>query len=97
MAAELFDKGIDDCAAPAGVFAANEHPVLVSELGGADGVFREVVVKFDLAVGEAGFEVGPLVRGIVEGGAQAAGGRDAAPALKPFDEFCEVIVIATGL
>ncbi len=34
-ATDLLDKGVDDGTSPAGVFAANKHPVLVSELGGA--------------------------------------------------------------
>jgi hypothetical protein len=29
MAAHLFDEGVDDRTAPAGVLAADEHPVLV--------------------------------------------------------------------
>lgn len=32
VAADLFDEGVDDRAAPAGVLAADEHPVLVAEL-----------------------------------------------------------------
>ena len=44
VAADLLDEGVEDRAAPAGVFAADEHPVLVPEFVGADGVFVEVVV-----------------------------------------------------
>ena len=29
-AADLLDKGVDDCTAPAGVFASDEHPVFVA-------------------------------------------------------------------
>jgi hypothetical protein len=46
----LLDEGVEDCAAPAGVFAADEHPVLVPKFGGADGIFGEVVVELDLSV-----------------------------------------------
>ena len=55
VAADLLDEGVDDGAAPASVLAADEHPVLVAELGGPDGVFGKVVVELDLAVHEAGF------------------------------------------
>ena len=44
-------------AAPAGVLAADEHPILVAELGGADGVFGEIIVELNLAVDEAWFEM----------------------------------------
>ena len=69
----------------AGVFAADEHPILVTELGGTDGVFGEVVVEFDLPVHEAGFEVRPLAGGIGERLAQLAFGRDPAKAGEPPD------------
>jgi hypothetical protein len=32
VAADLLDKGVDDSTALAGVFAADEHPVFVTEL-----------------------------------------------------------------
>jgi len=38
MAAHLLAEGINDRAAPASVFAADEHPVLVAKFGGADRV-----------------------------------------------------------
>jgi hypothetical protein len=59
----------------------------VTELGGADGAFCEIVVKLDLAVHEAGFEVRPLVGGIRLGVAQLASGRDPAEATEPADQF----------
>ena len=34
VAADLFDEGVDDRTAPAGVLTADEHPVLVTEFGG---------------------------------------------------------------
>ena len=49
----------------------------MAELGGADGVFGEVVVPLDLAVVEAGFEMRPLVGGVGEGLAKRTFGRDA--------------------
>ena len=49
---DLLDESVDDGTAPADVFAANEHPVFVTQLGGPDGVFGEVVVELDLAVDE---------------------------------------------
>jgi hypothetical protein len=76
VAADLLDEGVDDGAAPAGVFAADEHPVLVAELSGVDGVFGEVVVELDLAVDEAGFEVRQLIGGVGEGVAELASGGD---------------------
>lgn len=55
MAAHLLDEGVDDRAAPAGLLAADEHPVLVIEFCGTDGVFRQIVVELDLALHEAGW------------------------------------------
>jgi hypothetical protein len=52
VAADLFYEGVDDRAAPACVLAADEHPVLVPELGWASGFFGEVVVEADDAPGE---------------------------------------------
>ena len=49
MAADLLDKSIEERAAQAVVFAADEHPVSVPELGGANGVFDEFVVELNLA------------------------------------------------
>lgn len=45
MAADLLDEGGDDRAAPTGVLAPDEHPIFVTTLGRADGVFREIVVE----------------------------------------------------
>jgi len=78
VAAELLNEGVNDGAAPAGVLATDEHPVLVAELGGADGVFGEIVIKLDLAVEEAGLKMWPLLGGVVEGLAKRTFGRDAA-------------------
>ena len=65
------------------MLAADEYPVLVAELGGADGVFAEIIIELDLPVHEAGFEVWPLVRGIRQGVAQLASGRDPAEVAEP--------------
>ena len=43
-AADLFDEGVNYGTAPAGVFAAYEHPVLVAELGGEWGQSLEVSI-----------------------------------------------------
>ena len=83
VAADLLDEGVNDRAAPAGVLAADEHPILVTELGGADGVFCEIIVELDLAVHEAGFEVRHLIGGVGKGIAQLASGRDPAEAGEP--------------
>ena len=64
VAAHLLDEGVNDRAAPAGVLTADEHPILVTELGGADGVFGEIIVELDLAVHEAWFEVWQWIGGV---------------------------------
>ena len=87
VAADLLDESVNDCAAPAGVLAADKHPVLVAELTGADRVFGEVVVELDLAVHETGFEVWPWIGGVGQGIAQFASGRDPAEAAEPTDQL----------
>jgi hypothetical protein len=96
VAADLFDEGVDDGTAPAGFFTANEHPIIHAYLGGANGVFGEVVIKFDLPVEEAGFEVFPLVAGVAECFPKVALGKDVAFFVKVVEEFCEVVVGSTG-
>jgi hypothetical protein len=97
VAADLLDECIDNCAAPAGMLAADEHPILVAELGRADGVFGEIIVELDLAVHEAGFEVRQLIGGVGQGIAQLASGRDPAEAGEPTDQFAKVIIPFSGL
>lgn len=92
VAADLLDEGVDDRAAPAGVLCADEHPVLVAEFGGTDGVFGEVVVELDLAVEEAGFEVGELFEGVIERLGEAVPWGEAAEADQPAREFAEAFV-----
>ncbi len=96
VAADLLDEGVDDGAAPAGVRAADEHPVLVAEFGGADGVFRQVVVEFDPAVQEAGFEVGELLDGVVQRLVKTTARCEAAEADHPPRQFAEVVVGCSG-
>jgi hypothetical protein len=40
------------------VLAADEHPILVAELGGIDEVFGEIIIELNLPVDEAGTIVG---------------------------------------
>ena len=47
--ATAFDDRVDDGAALAGVGSSDEHPVLLSEGCGADGVFGIVVIYLNLA------------------------------------------------
>jgi len=96
VAAELLDEGVDDGAAPAGVLAADEHPILVAELGGTDGVFGEIVVELDLAVEETGFEMRPLLGGVGKGLAKRAFGRDAALVAQVGDEPADTVVVPPG-
>ena len=77
-ATAVFDKGVNDGGFLAGVLGSDEEPVPGPELGGADGVFNEVVVDLDAAVGQIGLEVGPLVEGVGDGFAQIAFGEDGA-------------------
>lgn len=65
------------------MFGSNEEPVSGSKLGGADGVFDEVVIDFDPAVAEIGFKVRPLVEGVDDGFAQIAFGEDGAAQGEP--------------
>src|ERR1043165_1257975 len=54
------DDGVDDRRALSGVGVADEEPVFLSDGGGADGVFDEVVVESHRAVCGDGGERGPL-------------------------------------
>ena len=81
-AAAALDDGVDDGAALAGVGGADEEPVLLAERGGADGVFDQVVVDLQAAVGQVEQEGGPLAEGVVDRLAEQASGQDA-PLLLP--------------
>ena len=48
VAAHLLDEGVNDRTAPTGFLAADEHPVLVTQLGGPDGVFGQIMPRPDL-------------------------------------------------
>jgi len=95
VAADLLYEGVDEGTAPGGVLASNEHPVLVPEFGGADRVGSPVgrygpSIEFDLAVEEAGFEVGQLVGGAGLSQAEAVARGDAFELTDPADEFGEI-------
>ena len=100
VAAHLLDEGVDDGAAPAGFFTANEHPVFHAELGGTDRSFSAVVVKLDLTIEEAGFKVAPLIEGVVERFPKVALGKNFSLFLgftKVVKKFFEMVVVSTGL
>ena len=80
MAADLLDEGVDHRRAPAGVLAADEHPILMAELGGADCVFGEIIIELNMPVHQAGFEVWQLIGCLGQGIAQFASGCDVAEA-----------------
>jgi hypothetical protein len=96
MAADLFDEGVDDGTSPAGFFTPNELPIVHANLGGANGVFGEVVVELDLPVEEAGFEMFPLIKGVAERFPKVALGKDLAFFMKVGEEFGEMVVSSTG-
>ena len=93
-ASNLFNEGVDDGTAPAGVFAANKHPVLVSELGGTYRVFHGVVVKFELPIFKTRGELRPLVLSIMERLTQGALGGDAAAQDEVLGDSNEMLVNA---
>lgn len=99
VAANLFDEGVDDGAAPAGFFVADEHPVFHAEFCGPNRAFGEVVVEFNLPIKEAGFEMLPLLEGIGQRFPKITLGKDAESSgfLKVGEEFGKVIVVTTGL
>ena len=76
VAPDLLDEGVDHRAAPAGVGAADEHPVLHAQLRRPHRVLGVVVVELDLAVREARLEVRQLGAGVAQRLAQPAGGGD---------------------
>ena len=93
-ASDLFNEGVDDGTSPAGVFADNKHPVLVSELGGTYRVFHGVVVNFELSVFKTRGELRPLVLSIMERLTQGALGGDAAAQDEVLGESNEMLVNA---
>lgn len=95
MTPHLLDEGVDHRAAPAGVLASDEQPVLRAQFGRADRSFGEVVVQLDLAVEEAGLQVIPLVKGIGERFTKEAFGYDASSFAEMKEKFLQVIVVST--
>ena len=95
VTADLLDECVDDGAAPAGVLAADEHPILHAELGRSNGSFGMVVVEFDPAVFKARFKVLSLVAGVLERFAQGAFGQDSSSCLEMLEEFGEMPVDAS--
>jgi hypothetical protein len=77
-AADLLDpalRDVDDGAAPAGVFASDEHPVFVAELGGANRVWVLVAqsapsIKVNMSLFKACGKLGPFRLGVVQRFAQ---------------------------
>ena len=92
QAAAVLDYGVEDGAFVSGFFVADEHPIFGSELGGADGVFYEIVTDLDSPVAEVGLEVGPLVDGVAEGFAEFALGQDGTTQGKGVDDFFEALM-----
>ncbi len=65
----MLDKDIDDGAAPTGVFASDEHPVFVAELGGADRVWVLVSqsapsIKVNISLFKACCKLGAFLLGV---------------------------------
>ena len=96
VTADLFDEGVDDGTAPAGIFVSDKHPIFHPEFSGPNRAFGMVVVELDLAVEEAGFKVIPLVEGVVERFPKVALGKDTAGFVQVVDDFAKVVVVATG-
>ena len=71
-AAAAFDDSVDDRAALAGTGFADEEPVFLSNGGGANGIFHEVIVDLDAAVLQVNFERTPLAQGILDSLAEQA-------------------------
>lgn len=67
-----FDEGVEDGAAVTGGGIAEEEPVFLSDGGGSDGVFDEVIVDLNSSVVEEHAEEIPIGEGVVDGHAHAA-------------------------
>jgi hypothetical protein len=65
-AAAAFDDSVDDRAALAGAGFAAEKPVFLSEGGGANGIFDEVIIDLDAPVLQVNFECNLLAQGIID-------------------------------
>ena len=76
VAADALNQGVNDGAALAGGFAADEEPVLLADGGGADAVLNPVVVDLELALIDVEGELVPEGEGVVDGFAQGAFGQN---------------------
>lgn len=93
-AAHLFDEGVNHGTAPAGVFAADEHPVFRPKLGGAYRIFYGVIVKINVTVFKAYGELGPFGMGVVERFAQGTPRSDTAAKDEVFGDSNKMLVDA---
>ena len=59
------DDGVEDGAAFPGLGFANEQPVFLSEGGGPDGIFDEVLVDLDASVVKINTEQRPKIQRVV--------------------------------
>lgn len=78
-AVAVADQGVERGGTVAAFGVAYEEPVLFADGGGADSVFRQIVVDPDAAVGEEHEEFFPLPEGVGEGEAGEAFGQVFAP------------------
>ena len=76
VAADALNQGVNDGAALAGGFAADEEPVLLADGSGADAVLNPVVVDLELALIDVEGELVPEGEGVVDGFAQGAFGQN---------------------
>lgn len=73
QAPAVFQDGVEDGAALAGIGVAEEQPVLLSQGGGADGILDEVVVDLQPPVIAVAEQLGPEGEGVGNGTAHRAG------------------------
>ena len=92
-AAARFDDGVNQGAAVAGIGFPDEEPVLLADGRWTNGVFDQVVVDFQETIVEERQQGVPLTKGVVDGAAHEAFGREAAAhflmlqsAMKPFED-----------
>jgi len=74
VAAGALDKCVNDGAARAGGFAADEEPVFLADGGGADAVLNPVVVDLELPLIDVEGELVPEGEGVVDGPRRFWGG-----------------------
>ena len=76
VALGAFEHGVDDGGTLAGGFTADKQPVLFSNGSGADAVFGQIVVDFNLAAIHVKQQAIPQRQRVVDGAAKAALGQD---------------------